>query len=61
MGLTAYRFARGVFLSLPGHDYFFEDNYFDLLPGRPLTVRLSTPMTAAQVREQLRLVSLSDI
>ena len=59
--LTADRFARGVFLSLPDHDYFFEDNYFDLLPGRPRTVRLSTPMTAAQVREQLRLVSLSDI
>lgn len=50
-----------MFLSLPDHDYFFEDNYFDLLPGRPRTVRLSTPMTAAQVREQLRLVSLSDI
>jgi beta-mannosidase len=59
--LTADRFARGVFMSIPGHDYFFEDNYIDLLPGRPKTIHVDTPMTSAQVRNQLKIVSLSDI
>ena len=31
--LTSDVFARGVFLSLEGIDYFVSDNYFDLLPG----------------------------
>ena len=59
--LTADRFARGVFLSIPGHDYFFEENYIDLLPRMSKTIQVKTPMTSTQVKSLLKIVSLSDI
>ena len=31
--LSAEKFARAVYLSLPNYQGFFEDNYFDLMPG----------------------------
>lgn len=30
---------RGIFLSTPGQTDFFSDNYFDLIPGKPKTIR----------------------
>jgi beta-mannosidase len=56
----ADKFARGVFLSIEGTDHFFSDNYFDLLPGRPRTVTVSTSVDEAQFMEQLEIVSLVD-
>jgi beta-mannosidase len=47
-------FARGVFLSLEGIDNFFSDNYFDLLPGEPLVVRVKTSLDKATFDKQLK-------
>lgn len=58
--VSADRFARGVFLSIEGTDHFFGDNYFDLLPGRPRTVMVSTSVGEEQFMEQLQIVSLAD-
>jgi beta-mannosidase len=43
--LTSNALAKNVYLTCDAIDGFFTDNYFDLLPGRPVTVtyQISTP------------------
>ena len=53
-------FARGVFMSLSGINNFFEDNYFDLLPGKEVTVNVKTDLSLAVFKEQLKVISLVD-
>ena len=54
-------FARGVFLSLDGIDNFFSDNYFNIMPGKSRTIRVTTPLPEADFRNQLKLVSMGDV
>jgi beta-mannosidase len=53
-------FARGVFLSTDGIDNFFSDNYFDLLPGEPKTIHVTTNLSKAEFDKQLKSISISD-
>lgn len=53
-------FARGVFLSIDGIDNFFSDNYFDLLPGEPVTIHVTTSLDKAAFDKQLKSESLAD-
>lgn len=53
-------FARGVFLSIDGIDNFFSDNYFDLLPGEPITIHVTTKLDKATFDRQLKSESLAD-
>ncbi|MDR1937674.1 MAG: glycoside hydrolase family 2 protein [Tannerellaceae bacterium] len=53
-------FARGVFLSMEGIDNFFSDNYFDLLPGEPVTIHVTTSLDKASFDRQLKSGSISD-
>ncbi|WP_300762626.1 glycoside hydrolase family 2 protein [uncultured Bacteroides sp.] len=53
-------FARGVFMSLSGIDNFFEDNYFDLLPGKEVKVHVSSDLSLVVFNEQLKVISLVD-
>lgn len=56
--LTSEVFARGVFLSLPGIDSFFEDNYFDLLPHSPKVIKLRSSKTLNEIDQQIKVTSL---
>ncbi|MDQ7064509.1 MAG: glycoside hydrolase family 2 protein [candidate division KSB1 bacterium] len=38
------RYARGVYLHYPVAGVFFDDNFFDLLPGEAKTVRANAPL-----------------
>jgi beta-mannosidase len=68
--VTARRFARSVFLTSMGGangqqagvDGFFEDNYFDLLPGETATVsfRPNGPVGVEALRRGLHAVSIVD-
>lgn len=58
--LTSEVFARGVFLSLPGIDSFFEDNYFDLLPHSPKVIKLRSSKTLNEIDQQIKVTSLVD-
>lgn len=58
--ITSDVFARGVFLSLPGIDSFFEDNYFNMLPGKEIKVRVYTDLSLSVFRKQLTIKSLVD-
>ncbi len=42
VSLTSDVFARGVYLNIKGTEHFFSDNYFDILPGKTVTVHLET-------------------
>ena len=53
-------FARGVFLSIEDIDNFFSDNYFDLLPGEPKTIHVTTKLGKAEFDKQLKSISISD-
>lgn len=52
--------ARNVYVSLGDMDARFSDNYFDLLPGEPVTITIKTPNTLDQVRSALKVTSLTD-
>jgi len=53
-------FARGVFFSIDGIDNFFSDNYFDLLPGEPVTIHVTSSLSKEEFDRQLQSVSMSD-
>ena len=55
------KFARAVYLSTP-YEGSFVDNYFDLIPGRPVEVEFRTTKSVSldQFRQQLKLRSLVD-
>jgi len=53
-------FARGVFFSINGIDNFFSDNYFDLLPGEPVTIHVTSSLSKAEFDRQLQSISISD-
>jgi beta-mannosidase len=58
--LTADRFARGVFVSIGGRDEWISDNYMDLLPGRPVTVRVKTNLPLDEFKRELSVKSFVD-
>ncbi|MCU1267805.1 MAG: beta-galactosidase/beta-glucuronidase [Acidobacteria bacterium] len=60
--LSADRFARAVYLSVPGYSGFFVDNYFDLIPGRKVEVEFRTRATIAtgDFQNKLKIRSMAD-
>lgn len=58
--LSSAEFKKNVFLTLPDADCAFSDNYFDLLPSRPVKVKVKGNVTAEQVKEGLKMISLRD-
>jgi beta-mannosidase len=60
--VTSDKFAKAVYLAVPEHDGFFSDNYFNLAPGREMTVefRSREPLTLEQFRERLQIRSVFD-
>jgi beta-mannosidase len=58
--LSSKYLAPGVYISFGDLDAKLSDNYFDLLPGAPYSVEISSAATAAQLRDRLRIVSLAD-
>jgi len=53
--------AKNVYLSIPGYEGYFDDNYFDMLPGSTVTVRfITTNENIENFDEKLRIMSLAD-
>lgn len=59
--IGADRFVRGLFMSLDGIDNFFSDNYFNIMPQEERTVRVTTPLSEEEFRDQLKIVSMGDV
>ncbi|NDV93956.1 glycoside hydrolase family 2 protein [Dysgonomonas sp. 521] len=60
VSLTTDNFARAAFMSIEGIDNFFENNYFDILPGQTVTTMVKTSASQANFEKQLKVVSLRD-
>ena len=58
--LKSAELARNVYLSFGDLDVKISDNYFDLLPGESLTVRLQSSANADQLKSSLKVISLTD-
>lgn len=58
--LSSDKFARAAFMSIKGIDNFFENNYFDILPGQSVTTKVTTKLSQKEFEKQLKVVSLSD-
>lgn len=61
VSLTSDKYARGVFMSIEGIDNFFHDNYFDILPGETVAVKVDSKLSLADFKKQLKIMSLSDM
>lgn len=60
LSISSDKFARGVFLSLPNIENFFEDNYFDLLPNEIKHIKLKTNISIEELQKKLKIKSLID-
>ena len=58
--LSCRSLARSVLLACGDDDGFFSDNYFDLLPGETKRVEYRTSVDEANVKRQLKAISLID-
>ncbi|MGA2186654.1 MAG: glycoside hydrolase family 2 protein [Bryobacteraceae bacterium] len=58
--LSSKVLARSVNVSFGGVDAKVSDDYFDLLPGQPVDIRVDSAATADQLRANLKVVSLTD-
>jgi beta-mannosidase len=60
--LSTDKFAKAIYLAVDERDGFFSDNYFNLAPGRQITVEFHsrTPLTLKEFQERLRIRSVFD-
>ncbi len=58
--LQSDKFACGVCLELDGQDYFFTDNYFDLMPGKKVVIKAHTDLPLQEFKQQLRIKTLKE-
>lgn len=59
ISVTSDSFVRAFYMSLNGDDnYFFEDNYFDILPGKKYSVPLRTSLPLESIKSNLSWTSL---
>ncbi len=59
--LQSTKLVRDVYLYVPGEDVHFSDNYFDLEPGIPVTVRCGLPEGKDITGESIRVKSLNTL
>jgi beta-mannosidase len=60
--LETTKFAKDVYLSVPGIKGRFSDNFFDLVPGRSYEVGFISdqPISMDQFKPALKIISLKD-
>lgn len=58
--LTSSTLARDVDIDTGSLDAQPSDNFFDLLPGQTVTISFQTSVSASQLRQDIRVISLTD-
>lgn len=59
--LCADKLVMAIALSIPqSDDYFFEDNYFDMLPGREYKIGLTSGLSRQQIADSISFTTLYD-
>jgi beta-mannosidase len=60
VSVSSDNFARAVYLSIEDNDNFFEDNYFNILPGTSRTIKVKTKLSAEAFEKQLKVEHLGN-
>ena len=60
ISLVSQMLARSVYISFGDIDFESSDNYFDLLPGEPITITLKSAAAIDQLKGTLKIISLTD-
>ncbi len=55
LNVSSDTYVKGLFISLPGIDCTYSDNFFDLVPNRPVAVTLNTDCDVDTIRKNLKL------
>jgi beta-mannosidase len=58
--LSSPNLVRSVYISFGALDAAPSDNYFDLIPGQPVEITITSAAPLDQLRTQLKLISLAD-
>jgi len=58
--LNSDKFARGVYLSAPDINCFFDKNFFDLTPKKTVTVKALTNLSLENFQDNLKILSITD-
>jgi beta-mannosidase len=58
--LTTNTLAKNVYLTCSDANGFFNDNYFDMIPGIPKTVTVKTQLQQDEFDRSLNIISLVD-
>jgi beta-mannosidase len=58
--LRSAKLARNVYVSFGDLDARMSDNYFDLLPGEPVTIRINSEASLQQLQAGLKVTSLTE-
>lgn len=56
--LTTDKLAKNLFMTIGDEEGFFGDNYFDLIPGQPLKIKLDTKITKEKLQEVFSIQTL---
>ncbi len=60
ISLSSDKLVKNIYLTTPGIDGFFSDNYFDILPGQTVELSFETKDQTSNFEKVLNLVSLVD-
>jgi beta-mannosidase len=58
--ISADKLAKNIYLTMEGDEGFFSDNYFDLLPNKPVKVKFTNKTKGFETENKLKIVSLID-
>lgn len=58
IALSTDKLAKNLYLTIGNEEGFFSDNYFDLLPGKPVKIKLETQLGKEKLQEILALKTL---
>ena len=58
INLTTDKLAKNLFMTIGDEEGFFSDNYFDLVPGQAVKVKLETKLTKEKLQEIFALQTL---
>ncbi len=59
--LTTNKLAKNVYLWMDHSDGFFNDNYFDLLPGKTKKIKFYDKISPEDLMDNLKIITLADI
>ena len=56
--LTTDKLAKNLYMTIGDEEGFFSDNYFDLLPGQTVKIKLQTAVTKEKLQEIFKIRTL---